>query len=241
MYNMWQLNTKMVNGMCMAHEDGIFCGYCERCKYIWKAQSTESWGISSHDVWAMKNYQQGIEAQSRAKIERRKLREEVERKIEGKIDHELWTIALPEKFELGKLREKIEEIIDDGKYGFKRSAGVIEFHSEKCPDGGNLHIHILAMLDKTYKPSRRIKDLSKYFGIKENFVDRQKSCKQDDFSNRLNYIYGRKVDDDKKIYVERDRKWRDDNLLPHVTSKLPTEILQLYLRGGVEDSASVVT
>lgn len=233
MYNMWQLNTKMLNGMCMAHEDGIFCGYCERCKYIWKAQSTESWGIKSHDVWAMENYKNGLENLARAKIERRKLKQEIDRKIEGKIEHELWTIALPEEFEVGKLREKIEEIIDDGKFGFKQSAGVIEFHSSEYPDGGNLHIHILTMMDKTYKPSRRIKDLAKYFGIENNFVDRQKGYLEEDFKNRLNYIYGRKISDDKKVYVGKDRIWREDNLLPHVTTKLPNEIERLYLRGGV--------
>jgi len=243
MYNMWQLNTKMEDGRCLGTKDGILCGYCEMCRYIWRAQSTMPGGIKSHDVWAMENYKEMEEKRVIAKIEKEKLKKEIQRKLTGVIEHEMWTVSLKDydgkllnrRHYYEELAEKVEEVVENKKFGFKVSGAVIEYHSGEHPDGGNLHVHILAMRDDTYKPSRRINDMAKYFGVKSNFIDRAKGTKEIDFVNRLNYIYGRKINEDKIDYVRKDRIWRKHYQLPEVTSIFPPEILKLYLREKEEE------
>jgi len=69
----------------------------------------------------------------------------------------------------------------------------------------NPHIHshlILISPEKGVRPNRIIENISKHLGIKKNHIE----CKRysHSFCNRLNYVKGLKIPQDKQLLVEQD-------------------------------------
>ena len=215
---MWKVATKMQkDGYCEI--DGPSCGYCERCRYLYSARPKKDKELS-HTEWAKRNYILMMEM----KMDREKQVKEVRAEVmarRGEVKHEFWTIALPIDYNLVTMVEKSWDMMDKDLFKMGDSIACYEYHSKERPAGGNLHIHILVIRHGTYKPSKKIEMMAKHFGIAKNFIDKAPFYKGSDFENRLNYILGKKIDEDKKTYVERDRQWREDEGLPEFTCCLP--------------------
>lgn len=226
---MWRVEGRRnADGWCDI--DGAWCGYCERCKYLYSARADRDRHLT-HEQWAKRNYIIQLED----KIEKEKELKEVKLGIlgnKGTIKHEFWTIALPQNYDLVEMVHKSWDMMDKDLFKMGDSIACYEFHSKDNPQGGNLHIHILVIKHGTYKPSKKIKLMAKYFGVAENFIDKAPAYKDGDFENRLNYILGRKVDSDKQIHVENDRKWRSKHGLPEFTCALPST---LRIKYGIEE------
>ncbi len=208
------------DGYCdINRNDLIMCGYCERCNYT--AECYEG-GAS---LWKKKNWEYTMIA----RIKIKKAREKALRDLyistgnENSLKHTWCTIGLPKDYSLQKMIICVEKIQAKDLYGLGDSVASYEWYSETSPDGGNLHIHLLAVNNtKKYKPGTIATKLAKFFGIKANFVDVING--NSDFLNRVNYVCGIKDSKEKNIYAEKDKEWRKLKELPHVTCGLPENL-----------------
>ncbi len=121
------------------------------------------------------------------------------------ISHQLITVALPNDYDLAVLKNKL---VNGLQYQYLDTALA---RVERFSDGGkhNLHLHILKK--GNYQKSKIIRDLSRHFKIKPNFVDVRSSKSRTKYNNSLNYVHGVKKDDAKQTDVELDIQWRLDN------------------------------
>ncbi len=88
----------------------------------------------------------------------------------------------------------------------QKSKGVVEFYTEK---GGHPHIHLISYVKR--KKVILLRDLSKKFGMKQNFFDI--SNRSDLYGKHIDYING--VKKDKKLLLcDLDSKWRQENNIP---------------------------
>lgn len=249
---MWEVTTKQ-----NCQKDLILCGQrnCELCHYmseLWNDQA-KGWnkrlgnvleGGYFRDVyeriepdgreiggWWEDNYykmqKMKIATQERLQVVQNKIRID----MGAGIKHQLWSIGLPEDYDLKKMQKKLEELVLNDKYQMGQSLACYEFHSEKHPEGGNLHMHILVINHGTYKPCKKKELLMNHFGLKsDNFIDYQTNRKPKDFQNGVNYILGDKAGEEKAIYAEKDKVWREKVMLPQFTSSLPEEIYDTYVK-----------
>lgn len=91
------------------------------------------------------------------------------------------------------------------KYSF---LAVVEGHTEK---GYRPHIHMI--LFTTIRPNRIIKNFSKFFKCKENFIEAKNNKKF--YKEKLDYVNGKKTANKMK-YVEADKKERKENNIPDI-------------------------
>lgn len=204
------------DGCCDGNlNDYRWCGYCAACNYRWKAVGGDiDERRKSNWEWCML-YDKKMQA-AKAKALRALW---LSTGNENCIKHTFLTISLPKDYDLKKMLNLTEKIQSSNLYGLGDSIASFEWFSEKNPDGGNLHIHLLVVNGtKKYKPSVVARKVALKFGIEDNFVDIING--NSDFLHRLNYVCGIKV---KGSFVGRDRKWRLDNELPQVTCYLPEE------------------
>jgi len=121
------------------------------------------------------------------------------------IPHQLITVALPNNYDLNALKNILESGL---QYQYLDTALA---RVERFSDGGkhNLHVHILKK--GNYQKSKIIRDLSRKFKVKPNFIDVRSSKSSVKYHNSLNYIHGEKIDEAKLADVELDMIWRQEN------------------------------
>ncbi len=201
--------------------DWVWCGTCAKCQYLAEtAVETGKW--ESPEAWKKWNWEQVMLMRLKTKVAKRKALKELYLKTgnENLMKHTFVTIALKEDYSLPDMVKTVEKIQAKDLYGLGDSIASYEYFSDKHPEGGNLHVHLLAVNNnKKYKPSVIAARLSNLFKIESNFVD--VSNGNDDFLNRLNYVCGIKTCSEKSKYVDKDKKWRQANNLPRVTYALP--------------------
>ncbi len=110
------------------------------------------------------------------------------------------------------------------KYDLDNGIASIEYYSDRNPEGGHLHFHLLAPKTKKYKPCVIIDFIEKTTGLKRNFIDLEQQY-TNTFTNRVNYICGVKKDS-KLNHIENDREWRKKQGFPHIYLEF-TESLRL--------------
>ena len=199
--------------------DWVWCGYCDKCNYLAKASE------KGEEEWRKWNWECTMLSQMKIKKARAKALKElyISTDNENCLKHTFLTIALPEDYSLPDMVKTVEKVQSKDLYGLGDSIASYEWYSEKKPEGGNLHVHLLAVNNtKKYKPSVIAKKIAKLFNIETNFVDVVNG--NEDFLNRLNYVCGQKCEG-KVACNEKDREWRKREGLPGVTSHLP-ELLE---------------
>ena len=200
--------------------DWVWCGSCPKCEYLGEtAVSTGKW--ESITAWKRWNWENVEMARIRVKIAKKKALKELYLKTgnENSLKHTFVTIALYKEYSLPNMVKMVEKVQKNNLYGLGDSIASYENFSSKHPEGGNLHVHLLAVNNtKKYKPSVIAKKLANLFKIEPNFVDVING--NDDFLNRLNYVCGIKKNG-KDEFVDKDNVWRQENDLPRVTYELP--------------------
>lgn len=144
------------------------------------------------------------------------------KKDDGEIEHHFITVTFPKDHDPMDAWEKLVKCtkgrdLDGGIAG-------LEYHSDKAPNGGHLHFHLLAPKTKKYKPITIREWCAKQCDVSMNFVD---SGKYNTFTNRVKYICGLKQTG-KIDYCARDRAWRDLLGLPRIYLEFTEELLKKY-------------
>ncbi len=217
----WKVeNLKYDNdGNCdLKRNDNVICGYCDICEIIGDAAVLVNNKWDTLEDWQKDNWKMTM--QTRMRIKQMKKKELKKLYIESGnsncLKHQLITISLPIDYSLCNMVKNIENIQEKNLYGLKDSIASYEFYSEKHPEGGNLHIHLLVLNnDKQYRPHALAKIIAKKFGIASNFVDVVNS--NEDFNNRLKYVCGVKNDTKKQVYCDKDDLWRESKGLQRVS------------------------
>lgn len=122
--------------------------------------------------------------------------------------HQLITIALPNDYNIEKLKKSIQTL----KYKYIINGKLCV---ENYSDSGktNLHIHILK--EKTYTKSKIIRDMARRFKVAPNFIDVATGRDPVLYNTRLDYVLGNKTD--KKMEdVEKNKVWRKENKIKDV-------------------------
>ncbi len=199
----------------------VWCGACSKCQYMAEtAVDTGKW--ESPEAWKKWNWEQVMLMRLKTKVAKRRALKELYLKTgnENSLKHTFVTIALKEDYSLPDMVKKVEKIQKNDLYGLEDSIASYEYFSDKHPEGGNLHVHLLAVNNhKKYKPSVIARRVASLFKIESNFVDVING--NDDFCNRLNYVCGIKQGPEKAEFVDKDKKWRYENDLPRVTYDSP--------------------
>lgn len=119
--------------------------------------------------------------------------------------HQFITVALPtESTDL----ENLKRIIEDLEYAYLEDAHLtVEYYSGD--KNKNLHIHILK--HDIYSKTKIIRDMGRKFKVEPNFVNVKRGTKEKDYQNRLSYLKGDKLSDQKKANSIADIIWRDQN------------------------------
>lgn len=200
--------------------DWVWCGSCPKCDYLAEtAVETGKWADKTE--WRKWNWENVELAKIRIKIAKKRALKELYLKTgnENSLKHTFVTIALKKEYSLPDMVKMVEKVQKNNLYGLGDSIASYEYFSEGSPDGGNLHVHMLAVNNtKKYKPSVIAKKMASLFKIETNFVDVING--NDDFLNRLNYVCGIKKNG-KEDFVDKDAQWRSENNLPRVTYQLP--------------------
>lgn len=140
----------------------------------------------------------------------------------GDIPHWFVTVTFEEGRDPLKAWECLKECAD----GRDLDGGIagLEYFSDKSPDGGHLHFHLLSPKTKKYKPKTVREWCAEKCGVELNFVD---TGKYNTFENRVKYICGLKKEG-KIDYCEKDRKWRDLLGLPRIYLGFTLELQEKY-------------
>lgn len=194
-------------GWCLGYD--VWCNYCDRCDYLfkcWREVQRKKKLPDDKLIFMRRNREYAIKAERR----RNEIEREMRLNITGDIPHWFVTATFPKDHPPGDAHAKMEKCCRS--YDLDGGIAGIEFHSDKAPDGGHLHFHILAPKSKKYKPSTLIKQVAKICDISTNFVD---IGKNNNFTTRVNYICGLKQDS-KVDYCAKDRVWRDEMGFPRI-------------------------
>lgn len=139
---------------------------------------------------------------------------EMRKKSAPPSGHTFITISLDPTLSIDVIHEYVAKLCRSSISYFKsHMMFCIEFYGE----GYHPHIHILckAILDK----SRVIRDCSRLFKCKKNFVDVLSGRSGEALASRVNYILGKKQDNEKLAKVSKDRAFREKNNFLHVYYK----------------------
>ncbi|AXH73486.1 MAG: putative replication initiation protein [Cressdnaviricota sp.] len=110
------------------------------------------------------------------------------------------------KEQVKELYDKMGEAIHRYKW-LRKSIFNIEYYTKK---GGHPHTHIYVDTDK--RRDTIIHLLSKFFKIKENYLDIKRYYGNP--INHINYIKGIKKEESKEEYIDKDDKLRDEYNIP---------------------------
>lgn len=201
------------DGNCCSN-DGVWCGYCKCCMWLFKCSPDED-----IDNWRKENWLYA------KKLEKRKheLEQNALLELNDNIPHYFITCTFDEKQISPKDAEKLLLKINK-KYDLDHGIASIEYHNDTKPEGGHLHFHLLAPKTKKYKPCVIIDFIEKTTGLKRNFIDLEQQY-SNTFTNRVNYICGVKQDS-KLNHIKNDREWRKEQGFPHIYLEF-TESLRL--------------
>lgn len=120
----------------------------------------------------------------------------------------MWVGINPETTKYPTIQSLYDSLISlEDKTQIKYKA-VVEAHTE---GGYRPHIHMILFTE--VRPCRIIDTFSKHFKCAKNFVD-AKNMKAF-YEEKLNYIKGIKIKE-KKEFVEKDKKERDESNIPHL-------------------------
>ncbi len=199
-------------GNCVGGD--IWCGYCECCLRLFKFSpetNYEEW-LKKQWLYAKKQEKRKVELERDALLE-----------LNDNIPH--WFITCT--FDNDKFSPKdVEKLLlnINKKYDLDNGIASIEYFSDKNPEGGHLHFHLLAPKEKKYKPSVIIDFIQRTTKLKRNFIDLEQQ-NTNTFTKRVNYICGWKKEA-KQQHIDKDREWRIENNLPHIYLEF-TESLRL--------------
>jgi len=163
-----------------------------------------------------------VEHEERKKDVRECLKKE-KYKESGEIPHHFITVTFPKDHDPKDAWEKLLKCTK----GRDLNGGIagLEYYSDKAPDGGHLHFHLLAPKTKKYKPVTIREWCAKQCDVSLNFVDTGKA--NNTFANRVNYICGLKQTG-KVDYCAKDRAWRDLLGLPRIYLEFTEELEQRF-------------
>lgn len=135
-----------------------------------------------------------------------------------KFSHQLITIALPQDYDIERLRQKLIGLQYNRRTGAptKWLIGAImsvEWYSKTHPEGGNLHVHILK--PGNYQKAKIVRDMATHFRVEPNFIDAKAGQYRDLYETRRKYIMGEKQDE-KLEYSVLDKIWRKNNSIMDV-------------------------
>lgn len=220
--------------VCDADQTGWFCLDCDRC-YNVIIPAIRRMGMSPTE-WAKNQYGKWCKEKQLMEQVKREVREEAT----GGIAHRWICISLGGVS--GEVTLTNWKKVMEGRWGLGgREKGIIscwDKHTkvsetrslEKGKPGnwaGHYHLHILSLRNgenKNYKWNRIQKELAKMFGVKPNFV-KGETGNPELFEQRYKYILGLKCEEKKK-YVNWDRKWRSSLSLPQFLSTMPKKITE---------------
>lgn len=193
--------VKDADGNCT---DDIWCGYCKCCKYLFRCAPEEDIEVWRKDNWlyAKKQEKRKIELERDALLE-----------LNDNIPH-YWLMC---SFDANEHSPKdVEKLLLElqTKYDLDGGIASIEYYSNKNPEGGHLHFHLLAPKTKKYKPCTIIDYVEKTTKLARNFID-LKQHNTNTFTNRVNYICGYKKTE-KQEFIENDKEWREKQGFPHI-------------------------
>ncbi len=233
MSRMWDYYNERRNQSGFCGGERGWCGYCGACDYIWEIGKWRNWKGMTKEEWRKMNYKNNIKNAEHERKQKLEVKTAVLMEIGDGIKHSWWRITFPKDYDLVKMASKTWELMEKDLYAMGDSIAVFEYFSEGNPEGGNLHAHILVIKHGKTKPSVQTKKMAIWFGVKENMIERRFG--KTEFDNRMNYVLGRKIDEEKLKYVEKDREWRKGNGLPEVTCCLPKT---MRLKYSIEEGIS---
>jgi len=102
-------------------------------------------------------------------------------------------------------KKTVERIIKKDVMGMGNMMACIEWYSDKHPEGGNPHVHMLVEPRGKTRFGAKVKKMAQMFQVEENFVDRKVDSKGEAFLNRCAYIQGKKKND---AYAQKDAEFR---------------------------------
>lgn len=216
--------------VCRDSDSGFACGYCPKCSLIASLYAEQimmkqakpanaACRRSLINQWRVNNFKWCTDAQRRYKTERAAIKQQIN--LDEMQPYTWCKIGLPKGYDLKKMVETMEKLQSSKIYGMGQSLANYEYHSEQSPEGGNLHIHVVALGKCPYKKGQLAKNLAKKFGTAANCVEVEIRGDGGDFENRVNYTMGRKGHG-KDIFVDRDRKWREFHGIPNVSNSFPS-------------------
>jgi len=135
-----------------------------------------------------------------------------------KFSHQLITIALPQDYDIDKLKQKLLSLQYNRRTGAPTkwlvgSIMSVEWYSKTHPEGGNLHIHILK--NGNYQKQKIVRDMATHFRVEPNFIDCKAGQYRDLYETRRKYIMGEKQED-KEEFAKLDKIWRMENKIMDV-------------------------
>jgi len=154
----------------------------------------------------------------------RRLIKKEEYKTSGNIPH--WFVTVTWKPGM-KTPEEAWECLKECTKSHDLDGGIagLEYFSDKSPDGGHLHFHLLAPKSSKYKPITIREWCAKICDVPINVVDTGKNTNT--FANRVNYICGLKQEG-KQDYCKKDREWRDLHNLPRIHLEFTKELVERF-------------
>ncbi len=191
---------------CINHKDFDFllCGSCNLCA-MFKLAKPE---LTQHEAWRTFRRKWATHEQYWHKKQQEEDAEDLEM-ISGDIPHCLITVSLPPKLNLVQIKKLHDAMLPQFKYSYMEKYGFcFEFSNKQLK--WHPHIHILRK-GKAPKGgySRVRRDLSRFFKVKENFVDTASSSDRELYNTRLRYLQGDKAME-KQDQVMLDRSIRKE-------------------------------
>lgn len=173
---------------------GHLCDHCRSCK-----------GMKSILTHTDMDWEEWVEhtliAFIKEKERRRQKKEDIEFLILGRRPHKFVTLNFSVETTIDELHEIVHKLkIWDIQY-LKGSKFVIEYNGS---NNNHPHIHLL-ILEKV-KQERLLRDFSKKFKLKSNFIDIVNRA--DLYQIHRDYVTGQKVPKEKKKLVKLDKIWR---------------------------------
>lgn len=226
----WEIRTRKT-GERNCEVGNFWCGYCEQCVYLGKAWCEIEAGRTLED-WRVRNYEQCTRMRMLDRARRRVVQQKIEDELRCDSDEEnkfRWLkISFPKsEVNYKKVIEKTEILMREDKYSLGNSIMVLEFHSKNSPEGGNLHLHLLAVGHCKTDKARCIRQLARYYKLETNFIDYKKGWGEDNFRIKLRYVCRYKTKE-KMGFVRKDQIWREQQKLPEVVVLLCDQLKCKY-------------
>lgn len=206
--------VKDSEGNCTDH---IWCGYCKCCKMLFSCSPH-----TDIEEWRKEQFLYG-KRQEKRRIE---LEREALLEIGDNIPHYFLMCSFPKGDTITP--KEVEKLLFEVRTKYDLDGGIanIEYYSDKNPEGGHLHFHLLAPKSKKYKPCTIIDYVQKITKLERQFVD-LKTHNTNTFTSRVEYVCGYKKEA-KQAHIKKDREWREKNDLPHIYLQFTESLRKKY-------------